>query len=180
MGLPVAPFEIVNSKEECEEVLKDAPLPAVIKTCRGGYDGKGQYKIESEADFAGAIDFMDPNETYIIEQWIPFDKEISVVFSCTADGNIKIFPVAENDHKNHVLSETTAPANISESVYNKAIVAARTIADAMLLVDTFEIEIFVVLNDIIINEIAQQPNNSGNNTIVECKKSQFIQHIRDI
>src|SRR5690625_136517 len=180
MGLPVAPFEIVNSKEECEEVLKDAPLPAVIKTCRGGYDGKGQYKIESEADFAGAIDFMDPNETYIIEQWIPFDKEISVVFSCTADGNIKIFPVAENDHKNHVLSETTAPANISESVYNKAIVAARTIADAMLLVGTFAIELFVVQDGIFINEMAPRPHNSGHYTIEACNISQFKQHIRGI
>src|SRR5690625_5659992 len=108
---------------------------------------------------------MDSNETYIIEQWIPFDKEISVVFSCTADGNIKIFPVAENDHKNHVLSETTAPANISESVYNKAIVAARTIADAMLLVGTFAIEIFVVQDCIFINEMSTLIYNTVNITI---------------
>src|SRR5699024_4966225 len=165
-------------KEECEEVLKDAPLPAVIKTCRGGYDGKGQYKIESEADFAGAIDFMDPNETYIIEQWIPFDKEISVVFSCTADRKINILPVAGNDHTNHVLSETPAPANISESVYNKAIVGARTIADAMLLVGTFAIELFVVQDGIFINEMAPRPHNSGHYTIEACKRAQYKQHIR--
>lgn len=180
MGLPVAPFEIVKSKEECEEVLKVAPLPSVIKTCRGGYDGKGQFKIESSADFEEAIAFMDPNETYIIEQWIPFDKEISVVFSCTADGNFKMFPIAENKHKNHILAETTAPANVSESVYNKAVVAARTIADSMLIVGTFAIEMFVVKDGIFINEMAPRPHNSGHYTIEACNTSQFKQHVKAI
>jgi len=180
MGLPVAPFEIVKTKEECEEVLKVAPLPSVIKTCRGGYDGKGQFKIESSADFEEAIAFMDPNETYIIEQWIPFDKEISVVFSCTADGNFKMFPIAENKHKNHILAETTAPADVSESVYNKAVVAARTIADSMLIVGTFAIEMFVVKDGIFINEMAPRPHNSGHYTIEACNTSQFKQHVKAI
>lgn len=180
LGLPVAPFAIVKTKEECETILKDAPLPSVIKTCRGGYDGKGQFKIESEADFEDALAFMDPNETYIIEQWIPFDKEISVVFSCTADGNFKMFPIAENDHKDHILSETTAPAEISESVYNKAVVAARTIADSMLIVGTFTLELFVVKDGIFINEMAPRPHNSGHYTIEACNISQFKQHIRAI
>lgn len=180
LGLPVAPFAIVKSKEECEAVLKDAPLPSVIKTCRGGYDGKGQFKIETEADFEEALAFMDPLETYIIEQWIPFDKEVSVVFSCTADGNFKMFPVAENDHKDHILSETTAPAEISESVYNKAVVAARTIADSMLIVGTFTLELFVVKDGIFINEMAPRPHNSGHYTIEACNISQFKQHIRAI
>src|SRR5699024_12318836 len=108
----------------------------------------------------------------------PFDKEISVVFNCTSDGNIKFFPLAENDHKNHVLSETTAPANISESVYNKAIVAARTIADAMLLVGTFAIELCVVQDGIFINEMAPRPHNTGHYTIEACKRAQYKQHIR--
>lgn len=180
LGLPVAPFEIVKTKEECEAVLKDAPLPSVIKTCRGGYDGKGQFKIETEADFKEAVEFMDPNETYIIEQWIPFDKEISVVFSCTADGNFKMFPIAENNHKDHILSETNAPAEIDESVYNKAVVAARTLADSMLIVGTFTIELFVVRDGIFINEMAPRPHNSGHYTIEACNVSQFKQHIRAI
>lgn len=180
LGLPVAPFTIVKTKEECEAALKDAPLPSVIKTCRGGYDGKGQFKIETEADFEKAIEFMNPEETYIIEQWIPFDKEISVVFSCTADGNFKMFPVGENNHKDHILAETTVPAEINEAVYNKAVVAARTLADSMLIVGTFTIEIFVVGDGIFINEMAPRPHNSGHYTIEACNISQFKQHIRAI
>lgn len=179
-GLPVAPFAIVTTQEECEAVLKDAPLPSVIKTCRGGYDGKGQFKIDTEADFAEALAFMDPKETYVVEQWIPFDKEISIVFSCTADGNFEMFPIAENDHKDHILAETTAPAEISESVYNKAVVAARTIADAMLIVGTYAVEMFVVKEAIFINEMAPRPHNSGHYTIEACNISQFKQHIRGI
>ncbi|HLQ84401.1 MAG TPA: 5-(carboxyamino)imidazole ribonucleotide synthase [Pseudogracilibacillus sp.] len=180
LGLPVAPFTIINSKEECEAVLKDAPLPSVIKTCRGGYDGKGQFKVETEADFEAAIDFIDPNETYVIEQWISFDKEISVVFSCTADGDFKMFPIAENQHKDQILSETTAPAEIDEAVYNKAVVASRTLADSMLIVGTFTIEMFVIGDGIFINEMAPRPHNSGHYTIEACNISQFKQHIRAI
>src|SRR5690625_4323634 len=97
-GIPVAPFTIVHSKEECQHALKSVQLPAVIKTCRGGYDGKGQFKINTEADIEEAIRFAEQPGTFIIEQWISFDKEISVVFSRTSKGEITVFPIAENIH----------------------------------------------------------------------------------
>ena len=180
LGLPVAPFEIIKSKAAAESMLNEIPLPAVIKTCRGGYDGKGQFKIETANDFPGLLEFIQEGETYIIEQWIPFDKEVSVVFTRSVDGEVTMFPIGENDHKDQILYETRVPAEVNESVYNKAVVATRTLADAMNIVGTFTIELFVVNDGIFINEMAPRPHNSGHYSIEACNVSQFGQHIRAI
>src|SRR5699024_7302918 len=120
VGLPIPSFSIVESGAACEAALQDTKLPAVIKTCRGGYDGKGQLKIEKEAALPVAIEFAAQGGTFIIEEWITFDKEISVIFTRSTTGEIEIFPIAENDHKDHILYETIAPARISETVREKA------------------------------------------------------------
>lgn len=178
--IPVAPFTIVQNGEECREALQTTILPAVIKTCRGGYDGKGQLKIETEEDFAAAIEFSEQEGTFIIEQWIPFDKEISVVFTRSLDGDITYFPLAENEHEDHILATTYAPANVSEIVKEKALQAAKVLAEKINVVGTFAIEMFVKGDDIYINEMAPRPHNSGHYTIESCNVSQFSQHIRAI
>lgn len=179
-GLPVPDFVIVKDGETCEASLANFPLPAVIKTCRGGYDGKGQLKIESEKDVPAAIQFAEQGGTFIIESWIPFDKEISVIFSRSQTGEIAFFPIAENDHKDHILYETVAPAMITDVVKEKALAAATTLAEEINIVGTFAIEMFVSKEDIFINEMAPRPHNSGHYTIEACNASQFSQHIRAI
>ena len=177
---PVAPFKIVQSKEEVQDAIKSIGFPAVLKTCRGGYDGKGQLKLESETDLVEAADFVEKNGRSIIEQWILFDKEISIVFTRGQDGGITYFPVAENTHKDHILHTTVAPARITEEVRNKAKQAAQSIAETIGVVGTFTIEMFVKDEAIYINEMAPRPHNSGHYTIEACNVSQFEQHIRAI
>lgn len=180
IGLPVPNFSIVHNGTECEAALEKITLPAVIKTCRGGYDGKGQLKIESEQDKEAAIQFADQGGTFIIEEWITFDKEISTVFTRSQSGEIMFFPIAENDHKDHILYETIAPARISDELNRKAKEAASLLAEKMNVVGTFAIEMFVKGEEIFINEMAPRPHNSGHYTIEACSESQFSQHIRAI
>src|SRR5699024_8148926 len=106
--------------------------------------------------------------------------EISVVFTRSQTGEMTIFPLAENDHKDHILYETIAPANVSENVSEKAFEAARVLAEKLNVVGTFAIEMFVKGEDIFVNEMAPRPHNSGHYTIEACNVSQFSQHIRAI
>lgn len=179
-GIPVPPFSIVRDGKECRTALVHTSFPAVIKTCRGGYDGKGQLKLESESDIEAAVRFAEQGGTFIIEEWIDFDKEISVVFTRSQDGEIAFFPLAENVHRDHILAETYAPANVPETVKEKALAAAKVLAEKINVVGTFAIEMFVKGDDIYINEMAPRPHNSGHYTIESCNVSQFEQHIRAI
>lgn len=179
-NLPVAPYRIVHDEKECGEALQQLVLPTVMKTCSGGYDGKGQLKIETAEQVQEAMAFVAEKGTCIIEQWIDFDKEISVVFSRSQSGEIQYFPIAENEHRNHILYKTTVPAAISEKVIDKALHAARLLADQLQVVGTFAIEMFVKGDNIYLNEMAPRPHNSGHYTIESCNISQFGQHIRAI
>lgn len=180
LNLPVPTFHIVSNGEECQQALENIPFPSVIKTCRGGYDGKGQIKLKSPADQEKAIPFVKTHKSCIVEQWVSFDKEISVILTRSTSGDISFFPIAENDHKDHILYKTTVPALISQVVKDKALQAAQTIAEYMEVVGTFAIEMFVKGDDIYINEMAPRPHNSGHYTIEACTISQFAQHIRAI
>src|SRR5699024_1202005 len=151
-GLNVPPFQIVTSGEECEQVLQHFSFPCVIKTCSGGYDGKGQLKLTSEQDIPEAKAFAERDGRFIIEQWIPFDKEISVVFSRTQAGEMHFFPTAENDHRDHILYQTIAPAKVSRELVEKAREAATALAEEIAVVGTFAIEMFVQEEDVYINE----------------------------
>ncbi|HLS24042.1 MAG TPA: 5-(carboxyamino)imidazole ribonucleotide synthase [Pseudogracilibacillus sp.] len=180
LGLPVAPFYIVRTEEEVREAVKNLSFPAVIKTCLGGYDGKGQLKLESRADVEAAVQFIERGGTFIMEEWISFDKEISVVFTRAQDGTITYFPLAENEHRDHILYTTLAPAGVSQQVKQEALTAAKTLAEKINIVGTFAIEMFVKDDGIFINEMAPRPHNSGHFTIEACNVSQFSQHIRAI
>ncbi|NBJ69358.1 MULTISPECIES: 5-(carboxyamino)imidazole ribonucleotide synthase [Clostridia] len=180
LGLPVAPFAIVRSAEECEQVLRHFSLPAVIKTCSGGYDGKGQLKIEDTSQFAAACAFAEEHRHSIIEQWVPFDKEVSVIFTRSQTGEITFFPLAENEHRKHILYQTSVPATIPKIVESRAMKAVEKLAHHMNIVGTFAVELFVQADSIYMNEMAPRPHNSGHYTIEACTVSQFMQHIRAI
>lgn len=178
-GLPVAPFAIVNGMDEFAQAALEMGVPCVAKTCRGGYDGKGQQKFDEDTD-ALALLFFKENKRYIAEKWIDFDKEISVIFTRAQNGEITFFPLAENVHKNHILDKTIVPALVCDKIKEKALEAARLLADGIGVVGTFAIEMFVSGDNIYINEMAPRPHNSGHYTIESCNVSQFEQHIRAI
>lgn len=178
--LSVPPFITVHSPTEVEQAMKEIRFPSVIKTCHGGYDGKGQIKLDGLAHQDEACQFVAEHGSCIIEEWVGFDKEISVVFSRSQSSEMAFFPIAENDHKNHILYKTTAPAHISQTVSERAIAAAQKLATSLNVVGTFAIEMFVIDDDVLINEMAPRPHNSGHYTIEACNISQFTQHIRAI
>lgn len=180
LHLPIPKFQIVSSELAYQEAIQEISLPAVIKTCRGGYDGKGQIKLQSQADHQRAIQFANRHQLSIVEEWISSAQEISVVFTRTTFGDITIFPIAENIHKDHILHQTKVPASINPIVKKMALTAARMIAERMQVVGTFAIEMFVKDDDIYMNEMAPRPHNSGHFTIEACTISQFAQHIRAI
>ncbi|MBA2175942.1 5-(carboxyamino)imidazole ribonucleotide synthase [Halobacillus locisalis] len=179
-GLPVPEYRIVHSFEEAEQALETVGYPSVIKTISGGYDGKGQLKLGDETSIEEARSFMKEGGVYIVEQWLAFDLEISQVFTRSIDGEIVYFPVAENIHKNHILQETRVPAFVSYAVVEKARDAVKRMAETMNIVGTFAVEMFVVGDEIYINEMAPRPHNSGHYTIEACNVSQFEQHVRAI
>ncbi len=144
------------------------------------YDGKGQVKLTSTNDVEEATEMLEKAGRLIIEKWVPFDQEISIVFTRTFSGEITYFPVAENIHRDHILHATIAPGSVSEQIAEKARQAAKAIAETIGVVGTFAIEMFVCGEDILINELAPRPHNSGHYTIEACNVSQFEQHIRAI
>lgn len=179
-GLNVPPFAIVTDGTSCKAALQKISLPAVIKTCSGGYDGKGQLKIKSAEDFDEATDFASKHGHCIIEEWVTFDKEISVVFTRAQSGEVTTFPISGNEHRDHILYKTTVPAKVNATVEDKAYEAVNALAEKMNIVGTFAVEMFVKGDTIYLNEMAPRPHNSGHYTIEACTISQFAQHIRAI
>ncbi|MBH0231464.1 5-(carboxyamino)imidazole ribonucleotide synthase [Halobacillus yeomjeoni] len=179
-GLEVPPFEIVHSYEELVRALRAIGYPSVIKTISGGYDGKGQLKLEDKDYLEQAEAFIKEGGTYIVEQWLEFDLEISQVFTRGLDGSISYFPIGENIHKNHILHETRVPARISDYVGDQAREAVKALAEKIGVVGTFAVEMFVRDEKVYINEMAPRPHNSGHYTIEACSVSQFEQHVRAI
>jgi 5-(carboxyamino)imidazole ribonucleotide synthase len=160
--------------------MKRLGLPAVLKTSRGGYDGKGQYVIRNEQDIEKAAELL-LHGPCVLEKWIPFKKEISVILTGSANGEISAFPVAENIHIDNILHQTIVPARISQNAEEKAIQYAKQLAEAFQLVGTLAVEMFLTGDDeIYINELAPRPHNSGHFTIEACETSQFEQHIRAV
>lgn len=177
MGIPVAPFTLIQAQKDLQEAVS---YPSVLKTTTGGYDGKGQVVIRTEKDLQAASSLIE-QQACILEKWIPFTKEISVIVARSTTGELSIFPVAENIHVDNILHQTIVPARISSQVEKKAMEYAMKIADELQLVGTLAIEMFVTENEeIYINELAPRPHNSGHYTIDGCETSQFEQHIRAI
>ncbi|EJQ54859.1 N5-carboxyaminoimidazole ribonucleotide synthase [Bacillus mycoides] len=179
-GLPVASYRLVQNQDQLTESIKELTFPSVLKTTTGGYDGKGQVVLKSEADVARAKELTNKAEC-ILEKWVPFEKEISVIVTRSVSGETKVFPVAENIHVNNILHESIVPARITEDLSQKAIAYAKVLADELKLVGTLAVEMFATADgEIYINELAPRPHNSGHYTQDACETSQFGQHIRAI
>ena len=176
MGIKVADFCLVNSVSDLEE---NVTYPCVLKTTTGGYDGKGQIVIRSEEDLEPARELVSKHEC-IIEKFMNFSKEISVMVARSTTGETSVFPVAENEHVYNILHKTIVPARISKELEEKAIECAITIAEKLNVIGVLAIEMFVVGDDIYVNELAPRPHNSGHYTIDACLTSQFEQHVRAV
>ncbi|MFS0638950.1 5-(carboxyamino)imidazole ribonucleotide synthase [Mesobacillus foraminis] len=179
-GVKVAPYAVIKNVEDIDLHIKDLGLPAVLKTARGGYDGKGQLVIKHPSDLDAAEELVNQGPC-VLEKWIPFEKEVSVIITRNPSGESAVFPVAENLHENNILHQTVVPARISKPAEEKAVKAARQLAEALNLTGTLAVEMFLTKDDeIYINELAPRPHNSGHYTIEACETSQFEQHIRAV
>ncbi len=178
LGVPTAPFANVETLKELQEAVERIGTPAVLKTRKFGYDGKGQVKITSATQIDQA--WADVKEQpCILEGFIPFELEISVIIARGINGDIQAYTPVENRHKNHILDITLAPANILTTVSNHALGLAGKIAENLDLVGLIAVEMFVGSDgDVLINELAPRPHNSGHWTIEACTTSQFRQSIR--
>jgi 5-(carboxyamino)imidazole ribonucleotide synthase len=179
-GVPTAPWEAVRSLAELEAAVARIGLPAVLKTTRLGYDGKGQVILRTPDDLKRGFGVLYP-KPLIVEGFVDFAAEISVVCARGADGTVSAFDAVENRHRDHILDVTLAPARIGPAVEAAAQRIARQVADALDLVGLLAVEMFVSRDgSVLANEIAPRPHNSGHWTIDACPASQFELHVRAI
>ena len=180
--VPVAPFFVIHSEEDIHKAYKLFNLPFVMKTTEGGYDGKGQWVIRSQEDIPMAIETWKKAEMdMIIEKFIPFNKELSVIVARSVQGEVKTFPVSENVHINNILHQSIVPARITDEQKLQAETLALIIAESLQVVGLLAIEMFLTNEgDILVNELAPRPHNSGHYSMDACFTSQFEQHIRAI
>ncbi|MDH5265249.1 MAG: 5-(carboxyamino)imidazole ribonucleotide synthase [Betaproteobacteria bacterium] len=176
-GLPVGPYADLRGEADFDAALARVRLPAILKTARFGYDGKGQATIASRADLAKT--FTDwKGVPCVLEERLALELEISVILARAADGEIEVFPVAENRHAHGILDVTIAPARIPAALAAEATDLASRLARALDYVGVLAVEMFVVGGRLLLNEIAPRPHNSGHYTIDACRTSQFEQQVR--
>lgn len=179
-GAPVAPYIVAHTYEELEAQIDQIGYPCIVKTAFGGYDGKGQVKIDSKDQLVAAQPLVE-KVSCIAEAFVPFKKEVSLIIQRNAAGESYCLPIAENIHKDHILHESIVPARVEENIVHKAEQAATQIANHLKLVGTLAVEMFVLPDgNIVINELAPRPHNSGHHSIEACNVSQFHQHVRAV
>ena len=179
-GIPVAEFEKVESKEELEKMIEKLGLPLLLKTRRDAYDGRGNYKINSLTDIDDALDLF-AGKTLMVEKFVDFQKEVSVIAARNTKGEISTYPVVENLHENNILRMTIAPGRVSEKVRKEAEGVAHITMEVLHGAGVFGIEMFVTQDEkILINEIAPRVHNSGHHTLQSSTISQFELHLRAI
>jgi 5-(carboxyamino)imidazole ribonucleotide synthase len=179
LGIPVAPFAEISDGASLESALEQIGRPSILKTRRFGYDGKGQTRIDfgKQASMAWAEIGDQPA---ILEGFVSFDKEISVIAARSWDGSVAVYDVPENHHEHHILKTSTVPASISEAVTARARAFGGQIIAALDYVGVIGIEMFVAGEDVIVNEIAPRVHNSGHWTMDAGCVSQFEQHVRAV
>jgi len=180
VGVRTAPWSAVETLGELDAALSRHGRPSILKTTRFGYDGKGQARIEADSDPAAAFDALCPRPL-VLEGFVDFAMEISVVVARGADGGMAGFDAVENRHRDHILDLTLAPAQLPQAVADEAQAIARRVAAGLDLVGLLAVEMFVDRDgQVLANEIAPRPHNSGHWTIDACPASQFELHIRAV
>ncbi len=182
-GLRTAPFADIQRAAALEAAVQSIGLPAILKTRRLGYDGKGQVRIDRRDQTDAALTAMN-HQPAILEGFVPFLREVSVVVARGISGETATYDVCENQHRNHILAGTSVPANLQPATERFAREAAILLAEQLDYVGVMAVEMFVVSRsgneDIVINEIAPRVHNSGHWTIEGAETSQFEQHVRAV
>jgi 5-(carboxyamino)imidazole ribonucleotide synthase len=181
IGIPTAKWARACCAEQVHATLEEwKTTDCILKTARFGYDGKGQVKISKGTDINAAFAALKSDEV-IVESLVPFQCEISVIVARDIFGKTECYDVVLNEHKNHILSKTTAPAPLSQSLLTKARTLGKKVADEVGLVGVLALELFVTKDGkLLANEIAPRTHNSGHWTIDACAVSQFENHIRTV
>lgn len=179
-GLPVADFVSINSMTELEEKISRFGYPSLFKARKDAYDGRGNYKINEKKELQNAYEQFE-RRTMMLEKFVDYKKEVSVIAARNTNGEIATYPVVENIHEKNILEMTIAPARVSSEVSKKAGKIAKKTMEVLRGAGVFGIEMFVTQNnDILINEIAPRVHNSGHHTLQSSSTSQFEQHLRAI
>ena len=179
-GFPCAPFQVVDSAEGLRKALDRIGTPSVLKTADFGYDGKGQIKITGEIDASAVWEkFGAPRG--VLEKWIPFQAELSVVCARALDGTIATFPASENIHTNHILDLSIVPARFAPAILQNAGRIASEITKKLDVTGLLAVELFLTTGgELLVNELAPRPHNSGHFTFDACVTSQFEQQLRAV
>ena len=183
IGIPVPGFVDVPDRVALDAAVAELGTPCILKTRRLGYDGKGQFRIKSVADVDAAWDALGAQAEkvgLILEAFVPFQRELSVVAVRGRDGEFRAWPLTQNWHVDGVLSASLAPAQVDEAMGETAIVHARALAEAMDYVGVFALELFCRDGELLANEIAPRVHNSGHWTIEGAETSQFQNHLRAV
>jgi 5-(carboxyamino)imidazole ribonucleotide synthase len=179
-GLPVAPYALVDTLDDLSAGLTRLGLPAVLKTASFGYDGKGQARIDRPEDAVAAWDRLG-RQPAVLEAFIDFERELSVVAARGVDGQIAHYGVIENAHARHILDVSVAPARVPPQVERDALAVARAALEALDVVGVLCVELFLTRGgDVLVNELAPRTHNSGHLTIDACATSQFEQQLRAV
>ena len=179
-NIPIPEFIQIKNIDDLTEGLKKFGYPALLKARRDAYDGRGNYKINSEEEIQKAFEYFT-NQNLLLEKFIPFTMEVSVIASRNTKGQIKTYPLVENIHEENILRQTIAPARVTDDIIEKAQHIAEKTMTVLKGAGIFGIEMFVTKdNQILINEIAPRVHNSGHHTLQSSETSQFEQHLNAI
>ena len=179
-GFPHVPFAEVEAGGDLAAAIRRIGIPCVVKTADFGYDGKGQIKVTDEAGVTRAVGAFAKQRS-VVEKFIDFKCELSVIVARTEEGAMKTFPVSENIHTKHILDFSIVPARIADHIRVEAEALAKTIAEKLGLIGLLAVELFLTdRSELLVNELAPRPHNSGHYTLDACRTSQFEQHVRAV
>ncbi len=179
-GFPVPDFERVATLEDLRAAVARIGAPAMLKTAASGYDGKGQARIATPGDAAAAWDAIGRAEA-ILEEFVDFEKEVSVVAARGSDGSFSHFGTIENSHRAGILDVSMAPADVAPEISRQAVAIAQGVLDSLSVVGVLCVELFVTRDgQLLVNELAPRPHNSGHFTVDACITSQFEQQLRAV
>ncbi len=181
LGIPVADFAPVESEADLAGATRDVGMPAILKTRRGGYDGKGQYGVDDPADVPAAFAALTGGTPLILERRVPFERELSILAVRGADGDLRTWPLTANEHRDGILRTSTAPApGVTPALQRTADDYVRALVEHFDYVGVVALELFQVGDTLLANEMAPRVHNSGHWTIEGAVTSQFENHVRAV
>ncbi len=184
-GFPVPRFAALTDPNDLSERVREVGCPAICKTAMAGYDGKGQWRIDEPSTVSRILPSVQasaiPGMQWIVEAYVPFERELSILVARGVDGRVITYPLVENEHEQGILRTTLVPATASPGVVQQAERLARSVIERMDGVGLFCLELFLLADGaVVINEVAPRPHNSGHYTLDACNLSQFEQQVRAV